>query len=66
MPELVEMEAPPLASERGGQAPDVITSSGPVEIKEEERSEAAEEEVMVAQAETRSDQNVTVYTICAR
>ena len=66
MPELLEMEAPTLAMERDAQAPDAVASSGPIEIKEEERSEAPEEEVMVAQAETDSDQSVTVYTICAK
>ena len=64
--ELVELEAPTLALARAAQAPDAVASSGPVEVKEEERSEATEQEVMVAQAETDSDQSVTVYTICAR
>ncbi len=66
MPDLLEMKTLPIAMERGAQTPDSVASSGPVEIKEEERSGAPKEEVMVAQAETDSDQNVIVYTICAK
>ncbi len=66
MPDLLEMKAPTLAMERDGQAPEALSSSGPIEVKEEERSGPPQEEEMIAQAETDADQTVTVYTVCAR
>jgi len=70
MPDLMEIQAQLPAARHEAQAPDVIASSGPVEVKEEERSEAPAEaptqEVMVAQAEIDHAQSVTVYTICAK
>ncbi len=66
MPDLLEMEARPIARGRDARAPDAVASSGPIEVKKEERAEATEEEVMILQARTDSDQSVTVYTICAR
>jgi len=66
MPDLLEMKALTHALERDAQAPEAVASTGPVEVKEEERSGSPTGDVMVARADTDSKEGVTVYTVCAR
>jgi len=62
MPDLLEMEASPHTT----QAPEVTTSAGPVEIQKEDLKQGKDQDMMVTHSTSDTEQNITVYTICAK